>query len=361
MTPALSLGPFYIVRLDVILTLLAILIVIPIGWAYGKQLVKQGLDIDNAFQKGARPWLLLFGFLLLCGLIASVYKFPSYFSPHWLAYLETASWVLAKSGALFLAGAAIPLGAAVGKRKDVVILFALALIASVGVQAFQSAFLRPISQTEIQVRLAQDGSILQSTNSTCSAAALANALRLFQIEASEAEVARILGTRQSGTTQYQLLNGVKHYGLYGHFVPVKASYLARMKRPTIVSVLLPQGIIHSILAYDSDAKGNLLVIDPLAGKGKYAPESYQKKLERPEGMVLTDHPLPEINALSPRFQIEQIQRVLKQEAYLGEVSGSWDAKTIAAVKSFQAAYDLPVSGDVDALTWLMITGPSQET
>jgi len=350
---------FYVEPLDIILIVLALSVLIPLGYLYGKRLVAVGLDIDTAFQKGARPWLFLAGFIGICAAIAMVYKFPAWFSPAWLAYLESASWVMAKSGPLFLAGVAIPLGAAVGKRRDVVILFTLALLATVGVQAVQSTFLRPISPTEIHVRHAADGSILQSTNSTCTAAALANALRHFDIEASEQEVARILGTRKTGTTEYQVLNGVKRYGLFGHFVSVKAQHLARIKRPAVVSVMLPQGILHSILVYDADAKGNLEVIDPLAGKGKYVPERYQKMLERPEGVVLTDAPIPTINRRSPRYQIAFLQGALQAEQYLTQISGVWDQDTQSAVKKFQTDYALQATGEVDELTWLMITGPHQ--
>lgn len=149
------------------------------------------------------------------------------------------------------------------------------------------------------------------------------------------------------------------YGLYGHFVAVDARYLSRMQRPAVVSVILPQGIVHSILAYDSDQQGNVWVIDPLAGKGKYTSESYQKKLERPQGVVITDRALPELHAQSPRFQIVELQAPLHQEGYLEQMSGSWDPETIEAVKRFQGEYDLPVTGKVDALTWLLITGPAE--
>ena len=184
-------------------------------------------------------------------------------------------------------------------------------------------------------------------------------MRHFDIEASEQEVARILGTRKTGTTEYQVLNGVKRYGLFGHFVSVKAQHLARIKRPAVVSVMLPQGILHSILVYDADAKGNLEVIDPLAGKGKYVPERYQKMLERPEGVVLTDAPIPTINRRSPRYQIAFLQGALQAEQYLTQISGVWDQDTQSAVKKFQTDYALQATGEVDQLTWLMITGPHQ--
>lgn len=353
----LFLGPFYIEYVDILWTLLALALVFPLGIFYGKRLAAQGLNMDTAFQKGARPWVFLFGFLALSGLLAAVYKLPTWFSPYTLAFLEPFSWTLAKSGAVFLAGAAIPLGQASGRRQDLLAMGVLALICTLGVQYTQGVFLRPLDLKEIKPRLASDGSILQSTNVTCTAAAFANALQLFGIPATEAETARVLGTRNSGTSIYQLLSRVEPYGLYAHYVSIRPRHVVRMNRPTLVSIQLGP-ITHSILAY-TYSPDYIGVIDPISGKARYNYENYLKKLERPEGVVLTQAPVPQISAGAPRYQIEALQKILQQEGYLTNVNGEWDAATQAAVAQFQQAFELPATGQADTQTWLLLTGPYQ--
>lgn len=350
------LGPVFLAWSDLGLTLALLVLVIPLGWLYGRRLARQGLDLNSAFETGPRGWILLLGFLGVCLGIGMIYRMPSLFSPEVMGWLEPASWLTAKSGAVFLAAMAVPLGGS--QRLQVLgvsVLGGFCVLALLGLQGW---LLRPVSPSEIYVRQARDGSILQSTSVTCTAVALANALRLFGIEASEAETARILGTRDSGTTQLQLLKGVQAYGLSAHYVSVRPEHLVRMNRPAIVSIDL-HVILHSILVYGHDAKGNLLTIDPMAGKGKLTPQQYLGKLKTSEGVVLTDRPLPDVHPESPRFLIEQVQGILHREGYLKDVNGQFDFAMVEALKAFQAHWQLPARGVMDAQTWLLLTGPDQ--
>jgi len=358
MSNGLMMGPIYFQFQDLWLTLLVLALVFPLGRKYGQTLAKQGLNLDTAFQKGLRKWGFLFGFLALCALIALVYKFPHLLNPWLLGYLEPTTWLVAKSGAFFLAGMAQPLGQS-SKRSDVLVLYFLAAFSTLGIQGLQGYFLRPIAPHTLFERISSDGSILQSTNVSCTAAALANALRLFEIEASEKEVARILGTRDSGTTQIQLLNGLSRYGLFGYYVSVLPEHFARMQRPALVSIDLFV-ITHSILALGSDAKGHILIIDPVSGKGKLTAAQFRKKLKEPMGVVLTDKPLPHIDRDAPAFLLKQLQTILVREKYLKTLSLAWDPATENAIKDFQRHWKIPTTGRVDAQTWLMLTGPEQK-
>jgi peptidoglycan hydrolase-like protein with peptidoglycan-binding domain len=50
-------------------------------------------------------------------------------------------------------------------------------------------------------------------------------------------------------------------------------------------------------------------------------------------------------------RITEIQTALAREnAYQGDPTGNWDAATIAAMKHFQTAQNLPPTGKIDALT-----------
>lgn len=357
MLKGFTLGPLFIAWFDLALTALMLAVVIPLGMLYGKRLAARGLNLNTAFEKGPRAWIVIFGFLALCGLIGLTYRLPHLLTPAALGLLEPGSWLVARAGAVFLAAMAAPLAGGSGGRqvRQAALLGAVCVIAVTGLQGW---FLRPIAQKQIWARHARDGSILQSTSVTCTAAAFANALRQFGIEASEAESARVLGTRDSGTSQAQLINGARHYGLFAHYVSVRPEHVARMNRPAIVSVDL-RVIMHSILVYGHDPKGNLLVVDPISGKGKLSPQRYLDQLKVREGVVLTDRPLPEVNADSPAFLIRRAQAVLVAEGYLKQANGVYDAAMSAAVSTFQRHWQLPVSGHIDDTTWLLLTGPSE--
>lgn len=48
-------------------------------------------------------------------------------------------------------------------------------------------------------------------------------------------------------------------------------------------------------------------------------------------------------------RIREIQRALAEKGHFeGEPTGKWDAKSVEAMKKFQAANDLPVTGKIDA-------------
>jgi len=48
-------------------------------------------------------------------------------------------------------------------------------------------------------------------------------------------------------------------------------------------------------------------------------------------------------------RIREIQRALAEKGhYAGEPTGKWDAKSVEAMKKFQASNDLPANGKIDA-------------
>jgi hypothetical protein len=67
-----------------------------------------------------------------------------------------------------------------------------------------------------------------------------------------------------------------------------------------------------------------------------------------------------VNAESPRFLQKQVQEILLHEKYLKERPSNWDNSTRAALKAFQIQWKIPATGQVDDLTWLLLTGPRQK-
>ncbi len=354
MSTAFEMGFIYLTARDLIGILLGSAFAFGAGLLYGRHLVKKNLTLESAFQQGPRAWGILLGFLGICLAIGMVYKIPDAFHPRWLEILEPLSWLAAQTSACFLAGMAFPLARVQNKTGEAFAMLGLAVLAITGVQAVKTPFVRPIYTELKQPRIASDGSILQNHNATCTAAALANALQHHGKSVSEKEVAQVLGTRRTGTSQYQLLNGVEHYQLYPHYVPVKAEYMAKIKVPTVVSVHLPGGILHSIMIYDHDQKGNLMVVDPMSGKGKYSPERYTKDQASQYGVAITAQPLPELSNTTPSDTVTEIQKQLMARGLLTAPSGRWGKDSRAALSAFQQQQQLPVTGELDALTWLVL-------
>lgn len=338
-------------------TLMAAAAVAPLGYLYGYQLKKAGFNVDSVFQKGLRGWFFLFGFMVLMGALIICTRYPRLLAPAIMVYFEPLTWVLIQMALLFMGVLAWPLS----HNKPRFYAWTLLVFALLGMGSIQQLYFyfnRPVDPKSIRVRISTDGVILQSTNVTCTAAALVNALRLFNIQTTEKEGARVLRTRDSGTTDIQLLHGVRQYGIYGYYVPVTPLYMHRLNRPAIISINLLV-IWHSILVYGHDAKGNFKIIDPAAGLGVYTPAVYQKKLVQTEGVVLTEHPIPTITADSPAHLLTPLQQILKQEGYLTHVNGLYDEAMTTAIKAFQQQFKLKSTGFVDELTYLLLTGPTQ--
>lgn len=361
MLSAIALGPFYFTLGDLLWTGACVLGAWLLGQRYGARLAQQGLSLENVLSTGRRPWLFLVSFLSLCGGVAAVYKLPpGYLHPYWLGVFEPLSWALTKSAPVFLMAMAFGLKPQGKKqRQELKTLALLTGVALVGIQAVQSPFVRPIDPKTIQVRKAKDGSVLQSTNVTCTAATLANGLAFYGIETTEAESASRLGTRRSGTALHQVLSGVSHYGMVATAVQATPDQLIRLRRPTVVSVWLMGDILHSILVYGGDAHGNLFIIDPMSGKATYSQKHYLKQAARSYQLVLTPEEVPEIGPHSSKQQLREVQLALHEQGFSTPQDGLWSTELSLAIRQFQRQQGLPEQGRLDPLSWLVLTGPRQ--
>lgn len=279
-------------KLPPILAWSCILIALPLGHRYGKRLRQQGKNLQTAYE-GPAAWLILGLFLaslltLMLGLRFS-YLFPVVLG----AYLEPLSWGLIQATLAFLALSALPLST---QRRQGILAVWSGLLAIALVQFAEAWVNQPYPQQQLFDRRARDGSILQSANVTCSAAALANALQELGTPTNEAEAARVLGTRRSGTSDYQLLQGAYTFGLNPQVVQVSAQALQKLltgqstapkdvKSAVIVTVDLFH-LRHSVLIDGVDSKGNLLGVDPTAGRVVYTPQRLDQMLLSPRGIQL---------------------------------------------------------------------------
>lgn len=254
---------------------------LPLGYVYGRKMRFQGKYLDSAYA-GWRSWLILGLFLLAMLLLMLAMRLPYAFPIVIGAYMEPLGWGLIQGTIAFLAASALPLS---NQRRQAMLFIWVGLFAVALIQAAELWVNQPFPQDKLFERRAEDGSILQSSNVTCTAAALANALEGFDYDSSEKEVARILGTRRSGSTDDQVLKGIAAFGLKSRVVPVSAQQLGALDKPVMITVDL-HGLRHSVVITGNDAKGNLRGIDPTAGRVVYTPQRLDKLLISQRGIQI---------------------------------------------------------------------------
>jgi predicted double-glycine peptidase len=135
----------------------------------------------------------------------------------------------------------------------------------------------------------QDDVCRQSTDSTCSAAAAATLLVAHDIEASEAEMARLCLTNRNGTSFAGLLRGlaIKTDGtpLDAHVLRGDIESLRALDRPVLLHVVLPTGHAdsryarewgwvpgqpHTVVFFRFDRQGRPVVGDPDVGRERWS-------------------------------------------------------------------------------------------
>lgn len=257
-----------------------VLAAVPAGLVYGRHLAQQNLNLESAFQ-GFRGMLVLLSFVGSMALLYLSVQQGHALHPLLNAGMEAFSWAVIQAMAVFLAAIAWMLEPGLKRLPPA----GFALFSLFGVQWVQATLNQPLKPELFSQRLASDGSILQSTQVSCTAAAMANGLKFLGIDATEQQVAAVLGTRRSGTTAYQVMQAAPHFGLQAEAVRVSATSLQSQPLPVIITVDLFD-INHSVLIERVDSRGNLLGVDPVAGRVTYSPEHLQKQLKSSWGVLL---------------------------------------------------------------------------
>lgn len=339
-----------------LVTLLAMVLAAGLGYTYGKYLGQRGITVATVFQ-GARGWVFLVSFMALCGLMQVITAKPDLWSPEVSSRVELWGWGIIKLLVVVIGAMAFPLSKPRAQRHPLLIA-GISLVCVLAVQTAENYIFVPVFTQLKEPRRGADGSILQSSNVTCTPSSLANLLPIFGLASNEKECARLLGTKRFGTTVTELISGARKFGLYGYYVSSSPDHLRRMNRPAVLTVI-PKWIkvLHSIALYKNLPDGKFLIIDPLQGQGKYTAQQLSQLLADKKAVIFCDRPLVRIDQESPGYLVERVQRILQQEKYLAGITGAFDEPTIQAVKAFQTHWQIYASGDMDDLTYLLLTGP----
>lgn len=112
----------------------------------------------------------------------------------------------------------------------------------------------------------KDGVILQSTASTCAAAAGANIATSLGVPVSEARMVELMHTTWAGTSPAQAIYGFRALGLHARKVEVEDLALERVQAPAILLVNVGIELDAHAVAYMGRSDGGFEIWDPGGGK-----------------------------------------------------------------------------------------------
>jgi hypothetical protein len=252
--------------------LLVILVVGVAGWLEARRWLRRRPEwrLEDLLKR--TPYLAVFiaamVFLYVAAYLDMKFPFARWSTPLWLEYIyqETVwtTFTALTSFIFVLAGTFAFRTRHVERWKLLPVpIIALSIVLTVAWRESKPIYPR------LTERLADDGSILQSSGSSCAAAAAANIARQFGIRKTEKEMARIFGTTEEGTTRAQACFGMKQLGLSVHVVNGRTS-LAEVRPPAMLYV--DAGTPHAI-AFLGMRGDQAEIIDPLSGRKLTPPDS----------------------------------------------------------------------------------------
>jgi hypothetical protein len=186
--------------------------------------------------------------------------------PLWLSlYGQVLMWNAVLGMFAFVFGmAGIVAGRTGSPRRWRLWLLGIALLAMFGGMEWHLD--RPIAG-ELYNRVDLDGTILQSSGYSCTAAATANILKSFGVAKTEREVAGVFGTTARGTTDEQVVNGLRRWGFSAEPITVASRDPTKVTPPAILDVQLAglNDISHAVALMGWD-NGRAMIIDPMTGR-----------------------------------------------------------------------------------------------
>jgi hypothetical protein len=227
--------------------------------------------------EGALAWGILAALLAPLSALVFLFKRTQVLDPDLMGILQAMSWI-------WVQGLVIGLGALgswrhrhQGRWRPIGWLAVGVLLAGL-VQLVQARINAPIYPSLLEDRRTPEGFVLQTTGTTCMAAAFANALILEGRPASERTCAEQLGTTRFGTTSAALQRAASRMGVRGRFVEASPSVLARIGHPALLTLWTPEGTRHAVTWYGLDGEGRNLLVDPVVGPLRLPSDALRREL-----------------------------------------------------------------------------------
>ncbi|MFB8793452.1 MAG: cysteine peptidase family C39 domain-containing protein [Microcoleus sp.] len=328
--------------MEILVTLLLGSVLFVWGMRFGKVLVRSGATANDLFKGRNSIALLFLGFYIALLLLAlNLPQIPA-LPIEWRGHGMQVTWTLLRVMLMGVCGIGFTISWQTARSQVIAVI----LIGCLGLGGFTSAesyFMAPI-YADLVDNLQPNGVFRQTSNSSCAPAALATILRKWGMNATESSVAKEAKTSRLGTSMPQLIVAARALGMQGIELTPSWEQMQQINRPGVLAVWLFDGLRklpHAVSLLGMN--DNTAVIgDPARGRIFYLDRATFAQIWReqyvpifkPADILLTDK--------------EAIDYLTK----LGYKSGILQTD----LERFQTDKKLQVSGELDSITALMLSG-----
>ena len=319
------------------------------GVRLGRLLLQKGATADNLF-KGKTSLSLLalglyIGLLLLALYVPQIQALPL----EWRVSGMRVTWTLLRVILLGFCGVACVVSWKTARIQVV----ALLLLGAIGIGSFTTAevhFLAPI-YSSLENNLRPNGVFEQTSDSSCAPAALATVLRLWGIDATESEVARLAGTSLLGTSMAQIIVAAQGFGMNGIELSPTWAQMQQINRPGVLATWLYYDISkapHAIALLGMD-KDSVTIADPAFG------EIFQVNKREFLDRYWRNQYVPIFRPNDDRPTPAQLGDYLHRLGYLPTAAATPDGLE-SALQAFQHTVGVSETGKLDRETALLLSG-----
>ncbi|MEG4320596.1 MULTISPECIES: cysteine peptidase family C39 domain-containing protein [unclassified Microcoleus] len=333
--------------MEIVVTLLLGSALFVWGMRLGRALVRSGVTAKDLFKGRNSIALLFLGFYI--GLLLLALNLPQMpvLPIEWRFHGMRVTWTLLRVMLMGVCGIGFTVSWLTA-RSQVIAVILIGLLGLGGFTSAESYFMAPIYADLID-NLQPNGVFRQTSDSSCAPAALATVLKRWGMDATESSVARFAGTSRLGTSMPQLIVAARALGMQGIELTPSWEQMQQINRPGVLSISLATGAIkrpHAVALLginDSVA----MIGDPARGKIFY--------FDRPTlaRFWLNNEYVPIFRATDILLSDKQAVDYLTK---LGYNSGNLPAD----IERFQTDKQMKVSGKLDRMTELMLSGPFLE-
>jgi predicted double-glycine peptidase len=328
--------------MEIVVTLVLGSVLFVWGMCFGRVLVRSGVTANDLFKGRNSIALAFLGFYIALLLLAlNLPQMPA-LPIEWRFHGMAVTWTLLRVMLMGVCGIGFTVSWQTA-RSQVIAVILICLLGLGGFTSAEAYFLAPIYADLID-NLQPNGVFRQTSNSSCAPAALATVLRRWGMDATESSVAREAGTSRLGTSMPQLILAARALGVNALELAPTWEQMQQINRPGVLAVWLfdgPRKLPHAVALLgmnDSIAA----IGDPARGRIFYLDRATFAQIWREEYV--------------PIFRSADILLSDKQARdYLSKLGyNSGDLK--ADIERFQTDKKLKVSGKLDRMTELMLSG-----
>lgn len=344
------MGTIATTGIEVLLTVLLGVIAFLRGRHLGWVLLKKGATANNLFK--GKTWISLaflgfyVGLLVLALYVPQVQVLPL----EWRVYGMQVTWTLIRVILIGFCGLAWIVSWRTA-RTQVVAVVLLGILGLSGFTAVEAYFLAPIYPS-LKDNLQPNGVFLQTSASSCAPSALANILRLWGLDATESNVAKLAGTNRLGTSMPQIIVAAQGFGMDGIELSPTWEQMRQINRP---------GVLASWLQSDTAKEAHAIALQGMSEDAVVIADSsfgeiYQVSRPQFETIWRKEY-VPIFRPSDAVLAPDQATQLLYRSGYLPQPQVASVEVLKAAIQSFQRAMGVPDTGELDTETILLLTGP----